>query len=72
MSAANQIPISRFPVPELDTLPDDIKERLEDIVAAWKTKYPKLVFNTATLRFDNLVNFNDSFTKEIALLNFDA
>jgi 4-carboxymuconolactone decarboxylase len=28
MNPSSQTPISRFPVPELDTLPDDIKERL--------------------------------------------
>jgi hypothetical protein len=51
---------------------DDIKERIDEIAAAWKAKYPKLEFKTNMLRFDNLVNFNQTFTTEIAELNFDA
>ena len=28
MSAQNELPISRFPVPELDALPEDIRSRI--------------------------------------------
>lgn len=49
----------------------DIKERIEEIIGQWKAKYPKLEFRTAALRFDNRVNFNNSFTTEISILNFD-
>jgi hypothetical protein len=51
---------------------DSIVDRIGEIVHAWKTKYPKLEFKTNTLRYDNLVNFNHTFTTEISLLNFDA
>jgi len=51
---------------------DDISERIEEIIGAWKAKYPKLQFKTESLKFDNLINFNNSFSTEIGLLNFDA
>jgi hypothetical protein len=51
---------------------DEIAGRIDEITAAWKTKYPRLEFKTHTLRYDNLVNFNHTFTTEIAALNFDA
>lgn len=49
-----------------------IVERIEDIISPWKAKYPKLVFKTDSLKYDNLVNFNNSFSTEIASLNFDS
>jgi hypothetical protein len=49
----------------------DIKDRIDGVIAEWKVKYPKLEFRTGNLRFDNLVNFNNSFTTEITTLNFD-
>lgn len=48
-----------------------IRERIEEITGQWRTKYPKLEFRTGALRFDNRVNFNNSYTTEISLLNFD-
>lgn len=50
---------------------DKIRQRIEDIVVVWKHKYTKLEFKINSLRYDNLVNFNNSFTTEISLLNFD-
>lgn len=49
-----------------------ITEKVNAIIAAWRKKYPLLDFKTQNLRFDNLLNFNHSFTTEIELLNFDA
>jgi hypothetical protein len=52
--------------------PDAIREKIEEITEAWKPKYPKLVFRMETLKFNNLVTFNSSFTTEITFLNFDS
>jgi Domain of unknown function (DUF1821). len=49
-----------------------IRERIGEIVAAWKAKYPKLEFNTSSLEFQSLLHFNVSFTTEVTQLNFDA
>jgi hypothetical protein len=49
-----------------------IIEKTGSIMAQWRIKYPMLDFKTQNLRFDNLLNFNHSFTTEIELLNFDA
>lgn len=49
-----------------------IRERIEEIIEAWKTKYPKLQFRMETLKFNNLLSFNSSFSTEITFLNFDA
>jgi hypothetical protein len=51
---------------------DAIVGRIEEIISPWKTKYPKLVFKTESLKYDNLVNFNSGFSTEIASLNFDS
>jgi hypothetical protein len=50
---------------------DKIIDRISSIVAAWRTKYPLLEIKTANLKFDNLVNFNHSFTAEMELLNLE-
>lgn len=50
---------------------DRIKQRIEDIIVVWKNKFTKLEFKVNSLRYDNLVNFNTSFTAEVANLNFD-
>jgi hypothetical protein len=44
---------------------------INNIQTAWRKKHPKLDFKTANLRFENLVNFNHTFTAEIEFLNFD-
>jgi len=48
---------------------DDIIERVKTIQQNWKEKYPLLDFKTQNLRFDNLVNFAQSFTTEMEFLN---
>jgi len=51
---------------------DKITDRINEIINAWKKKYPKLEFKTANLKFDNLTNFDHTFIAEIELLNFDS
>lgn len=48
-----------------------IRERIEEIIEGWKPKYQQLQFKIQQLRFDTLVNFNQSFVTEISLLNFE-
>jgi hypothetical protein len=50
---------------------DEVVEEIEEIVQAWQPKYQRLQFNTEALRFDSLLNFNYSFTKELVNLRFD-
>ena len=50
---------------------DAIDDKIDSIIYYWKPKYPALVFKTKKLKFDTLVNFNQSFLQEIAELNFD-
>ncbi len=50
----------------------EIIEAVEAIINNWKKKYPKLEFKTQNLKFDNLTNFNFTYTNEIEFLNFDA
>lgn len=49
----------------------EIIEKVNSILLAWRKKYPMLDFKTQNLRFENLLNFNHSFTAELELLNFD-
>lgn len=49
-----------------------ITERISSVIQEWRKKYPLLEVRTANLRFDNLLNFNHSFTAELEQLNFDA
>jgi hypothetical protein len=44
---------------------------INSIQTKWRKKHPKLDFKVANLRFDNLVNFNHTFTNELEFLNFD-
>jgi hypothetical protein len=48
------------------------RERIEEIIDTWKSKYPKLQFRMEMLKFNNLVTFNSSFSTEITFLNFDS
>jgi hypothetical protein len=52
--------------------PDVITDRVKEIQAAWRDKYPSMDFKTQNLRFDNLVNFNLTFTNEMEFLNMEA
>jgi hypothetical protein len=50
---------------------DAILADIEAIQNGWKKKYPVMVFNLSNLKFDSLLNFNYSFTRELETLNFD-
>lgn len=49
-----------------------IIERINQIISNWVTKYPKLAIKTDNLKFDNMVNFNQSLSAEMEYLNFDV
>ncbi len=49
-----------------------IVEKIAEIQQRWKEKYPNADFKTSNLRFDNLVNFNFSFTNELQFLNMEG
>jgi hypothetical protein len=51
---------------------DDIIDRIMEIQNAWKKKFPLMDFKVNNLKFDNMVNFNNSFATELQLLNLDA
>lgn len=51
---------------------DAITEEIESVLNTWKAKYPKLQFNTAKLRYESLVAFNQSYLNEIIQLNFES
>lgn len=48
-----------------------IDDRIDTIIYYWKPKYPSLAFKTKRLKFDTLVNFNQSFLQEVSELNFE-
>jgi hypothetical protein len=52
--------------------PELIIERIKKIQESWKEKYPHMDFKTQNLRFDNLVNFNLTFTNEMEFLNMES
>ncbi|HSU29059.1 MAG TPA: hypothetical protein VLJ68_11800, partial [Chitinophagaceae bacterium] len=49
-----------------------IVDKIKSIQETWKAKYPLMDFKIQQLRFDNLVNFNISFTTELSHLNMEA
>ncbi len=51
---------------------ENIEEAIESIVLKGRKKYNQLTFNTYKLKFENLVNFNQSYTTVIAELNFES
>lgn len=50
---------------------DAIDDKIDSIIDLWKAKYPSLAFKTKKLKFDSLVNFNQSFLQEVSELNFE-
>ena len=50
---------------------DAIDDKIDSIIYYWKPKYAALAFKTKKLKFDTLVNFNQSFLQEVSELNFD-
>jgi hypothetical protein len=49
-----------------------IIQAIENIEAAWRTKYPDLKMRTEKLVFDNVLEFNQSFTNEVEALNLET
>ena len=49
-----------------------ITGRIKEIQSKWKEKYPAMDFKTQNLRFDSRINFNQTFTTELELLNMEA
>ena len=49
-----------------------IMGKIKEIEGRWRDKYPLMDFKTQNLRFDNLVNFNQTFTTEIEFLNMES
>ncbi len=48
-----------------------ILDRIKEIEAEWRPKYPSMEMKTTNIKFDNLVNFNFTFTTEVEYLNMD-
>lgn len=51
---------------------DAIAEKIREVQAKWKSKYPNIDFRIQNLRFDNLVNFDHTFVLEIQNLNMEG
>jgi hypothetical protein len=49
-----------------------ITERIKEIQEKWKDKYPRADLKIQNLKFDNLVNFDFTFTNELELLNMES
>ncbi len=50
---------------------EEVADEIEAIVNRWRPKYPRLQFNAEALRYDSLLNFDYSFTKELTNLRFE-
>lgn len=51
---------------------EKIAAGISAIVEKWKAKYPELKFDTAKLKYDNPVAFNQTFTTEVEYLNLET
>jgi hypothetical protein len=51
---------------------EKVIDQVKAIQDKWKSKYPNADFKVQNLRFDSLINFNQSFTSEIEYLNMEA
>ena len=51
---------------------EKVIDQVKAIQDKWKSKYPNADFKVQNIRFDSLVNFNQSFTSEIEYLNMEA
>ena len=49
-----------------------IIDKIKELQEKWKVKYPLMDFKTQNLKFDNLVNFDHSFTAELEYLNMEG
>ncbi len=45
---------------------------IREIQERWNKKYPRLNFDTQAVRFTNLIDFNDSFTAQLEILNMET
>jgi hypothetical protein len=52
--------------------PEAIIAKIKEIQDNWRGKYPNADFKAQNLRFDNLVNFNQTFTTELEFLNMEV
>ena len=50
---------------------EEILKRIKDIEEKWENKYPHFELKTDKVKFDNMVNFNYTFTSEIEFLNLE-
>lgn len=50
---------------------DAVEDRIDEIMKNWQPKYPNMKINKDKLRFDELLQFDLSFTKEIENLDMD-
>ena len=48
---------------------EKIKEQVYAVLEKWKVKYPLMNVKIENINYENLVNFNHSFSTEIELLN---
>jgi hypothetical protein len=48
---------------------EKIKDQVYKILEKWKVKYPMMTVKIENINYENLVNFNHSFSTEIELLN---
>lgn len=51
---------------------DAIVDRIRTIQNNWRGKYPNANFNVDSLRFDDLVAFDQSFTEQLEILNMES
>lgn len=51
---------------------ESILRRIEEIQDAWKIKYPGMKMRPEKLKFDSVLNFNQTFTGEIEFLNLEV
>lgn len=59
--------------PEKNTCDTEkINAYVNDVVERWREKYPELKFDTAKLKYDNPVAFNQTFTTEVEYLNLES
>ena len=48
-----------------------IVEKINNIIDAWREKYPQLKLKTENLKYDSLLSFTLSFTAEIEFVNIE-
>jgi hypothetical protein len=51
---------------------EKIITRITAIQNTWQKKYPKMVFKTENLKFNDMLNFNFSYTTALEELIFDT